>query len=261
MGLRSFAILLLATPLMAQPAGSSIVQRSGFIFRGTVQEVGASNVKAVPRGPRTLVVKVDEILKSPQTLEALKGKTITVQQQRNTTLKKGQQAVFYTTGWMYGENVAVKEVGTVSARVSNKTLQDQIALAEQQTADQALAARIANSPLVITGKVREITPLISKEESARRSEHDPEMWRAIVEIATVEKGTKPELNTVPVLFAHSTDERWYFSPKYSPDDEGIFLLHAEPAAANAGAYSTLDRLDFQPSNRLDLVRRLIKSGR
>ena len=256
------AALCFVLPLAAQPApgDTGLVERSGFIFRGTVRETGASNVKALPAGPSTIVVRVDEILKAPQALESVRGREVTVQEPGPSKFKTGQQAVFYTSAYLYGENVAVRELAVNTRAVDGKTLSGQIADTQRQSAERALSARIASATLVVSGRVVEVSPLISREESARRSEHDPEYWRAMVEIAAVLKGQKPENNRVSVLFAHSTDERWYFSPKYTQNQEGIFLLHPVTAGMPSGVDgTTLDRLDFQPPSQLDLVRGLVSA--
>lgn len=267
MNVRTFLIatILLRTlaPLAAQPAiNAALIQRAGFIFRGTVQKAAASNVKALPGSANTIIVRVDEILKSPKALESVLGKDVTVQLQRASTLKEQQQAVFLTSGFLYGENIAVKEVSTVTARVDSKTLATQITQAGVQSSEQALLARIVSSTLVITGKVVELTPLISKEASLRRSEHDPELWRADVEIATVEKGQKPDSGRIAVLFAKSDDERWILSPKYTVGQQGIFLLHSDAAKLiGQSGLSTVNQLDFQPASQIETVRRLIKTPR
>src|SRR5262249_1196617 len=77
------------------------------------------------------------------------------------------------------------------------------------------------------GRVAGVAPFTSSEASARRSEHDPELWRADVEVIAVLKGQRPGSGRVQVYFAHSTDERWILSPKYTAGQEGIFLLHTE----------------------------------
>jgi hypothetical protein len=255
--LRSLAPLAAQTPITAAQ-----IQSAGFIFRGTVQKAAASNVKALPSSANTIVVRVDEILKSPTALESVLGKDVTVQLLRPSTLKEQQQAIFLTSGFLYGENIAVKEVRTVTSSVDSKTLAGQIAQASVQSSDQALSARIANSALIITGKVVEVAALISKEAALRRSEHDPELWRAEIEIATVEKGQKPASGRVTVYFAKSDDERWILSPKYTTGQEGIFLLHSDAARLiGQTGFSTLNQLDFQPANQIETVRRLIKTPR
>jgi hypothetical protein len=257
------AALCAMGPLAAQPApDAGLIERSGFIFRGTVKQIGASNVKALPASPSTIVVQVDEVLKAPQPLESIKGREVTVQEPAASKLKAGQQAVFYTAAYLYGENVAVKELAANTRAPESKTLQTSIADSQRQSAERALAGRIASASLVVSGRVVEVSALISSEESMRRSEHDPEYWRAVVEVGTVLKGQAPTSNRVTVLFAHSTDERWYFSPKYTQGQEGVFLLHPVAAGMPTGVDgTTLDRLDFQPMGQLDQVRALVQAGR
>ena len=258
-------------PLAGQPNpdDADLIQRSGFIFRGTVQKSGASNVKSLAGSPSTNIVRVDEIMKAPKEFSSLLNRDVTVQMRGDSSLKEGQRATFYTTGWLYGDNLAVKEIAVITGQTDNQSnLKSQIAATERLAAEQVLAARIGSAVLVISGKVTSVRPLISQRQSARRSEHDPELWRAEVDIAAVEKG--PQANTqeanarrqVTVFFAHSQDERWYFSPKFSPGQTGIFLLHTEEVETiKRPGYTALNRLDFQPSSEINLVRRLIGSGR
>jgi hypothetical protein len=254
-----------AFPIAGQPASPApaVIQRSGFIFKGTIQKLASSNVSSLPENASTIIVRVDEILKAPPALASYRGRDVTVQLvQRGSRFRQGQQAVFYTTSLLYGENLAVKEVTTVTAQADVRGLASQIAQSERQAAEQALAARLVSSALVITGRVADVAAFTSREASARRSEHDPELWRAEVEVIAVLKGQRPGNSRVPVYFAHSTDERWILSPKYTPGQEGIFLLHTEEMARIAQpGYSTLDRLDFQPTSQLDVVRRLLTTRR
>ena len=69
-----------------------------------------------------------------------------------------------------------------------------------------------------------------------------------------------------ILFPSSTDEYWYDSPKFSSGDEGVFLLQQNqqergPRQHRVRAYTALDPLDFQPKQRLDEIRSLLKRGR
>lgn len=254
-----------AFPIAGQLGAQSptLIQRSGFIFKGTVQRLASSNVRSLPESPSTIIVRVDQILKGPKALESFTGRDVTVQLlQRASRFRQGQQAVFYTTSLLYGENLAVKEVSTVTAQSDVRSLASQIAQGERQATEQALGTRIASSVLVLSGRVVEVAAYTSREESARRSEHDPELWRADVEVITVVKGQRPSSGRVPVYFAHSTDDRWILSPKYSPGQEGVFLLHTEEMAQIAQpGYSTLDRLDFQPMSQMEVVRRLVNARR
>jgi hypothetical protein len=251
-------------PLAGQPGPGDAdrIQRSGFIFRGTVQRSGASNVKTLAGSPSTNIVRVDEVLKAPKELSSLTGRDVTVQMLNASSLKEGQQAVFYTTGWLYGDNLAVKEIAVVTDQVDSQNLRTQIATSERLAGEQALGARVASAVLVITGRVASVRPLVSERQSARHSEHDPDFWQADVDVTTVEKGQLSNTRRVTVFFAHSKDERWLLSPKFSAGQSGIFLLHTEELESiKRPGYTALDRLDFQPSSESSLVRRLIGSGR
>ncbi len=116
-------------PLAGQPSpgDADLIQRSGFIFRGTVQKAGASNVKALAGSPSTDIIRVDEILKAPKELSSLVGRDVTVQMRSASSLKEGQQAVFYTTGWLYGDNLAVKEIALVADQADSQSLRSQMA--------------------------------------------------------------------------------------------------------------------------------------
>ena len=60
-------IVVSCAPVKAppQPAVSDLVEKSGFIFEGTVAELGAATVPGIPVSPHTAVVKVDKVLKGP----------------------------------------------------------------------------------------------------------------------------------------------------------------------------------------------------
>src|SRR5437870_3694243 len=92
-------------------AAPAQAQQATFTFEGTVQRVGASTMAAVPASNRTLVVRVDRVLQAPAGMSGLEGQEITVQLQSRNTLKAQDRAVFYTVGWLYGESLAVREVG------------------------------------------------------------------------------------------------------------------------------------------------------
>jgi len=252
-------------PLAGQPipGDTDLIQRSGFIFRGTVQKSGASNVKSLAASPSTDIVRVDEILKVPKEFLSLAGREVTVQMRSAGSLKEGQQAVFYAIGWLYGDNLAVKEIGIVTGQVDSQSLRSRIGAAERLASEEALSARISTAALVISGRVVSVRPLVSQRESLRHSEHDPEFWQADVDVLTVEKGQSANApRRVAVFFAHSKDERWLLSPKFSRGQTGIFLLHTEELQTiKRPGYTALNRLDFQPLSETGTVRRLIGSGR
>jgi len=256
------ALLGAALPAAGSVVEDAVAQSAGLIFKGTVQKVGGSNVKTLPASENTVVVRVNELFKSPPALDSIAGRDVTLQQQGPSRLKKGQTAVFYASGFVYGENLGLKEVATVVARVDGDRVGDQIARLAREEAEQALAARVASAALVVAGEVLQVAP-VSAEGGRRTSEHDPELWRAELKVTSVEKGEPPAGGSVSVLFARSTDERWLFAPKLAAQEAAIFLLQADETVALLGrtGYSVLHRLDVQPSGALAAVHKALTTGR
>src|SRR5262245_61647012 len=96
------------------PAHSSeeeLVKQARFIFQGSVRKLKASNMSEVEDTSRTVIVRVDEIIQAPEALAGNVGRDITVKLSRGEKVKQGEQAVFYTNGWIFGENIAVESIG------------------------------------------------------------------------------------------------------------------------------------------------------
>src|SRR5881296_4427726 len=96
---------------VAQMSRATLVKQSDIIFIGTVTQVGAVAVPELPASPRTIVVRVDQVLEKPSAVALATGDSVTVETRRPGSLKAGTQATFYTTGWIFGRGVAVREVG------------------------------------------------------------------------------------------------------------------------------------------------------
>src|SRR6266702_3121301 len=83
------------------PAQSRVawVRQSDIIFAGTVTRAG--------------VIHVDQVFEKPDAVSLMKGDSVTVLPARagSPPLNPGMQATFYTTGWIYGRWITVREVG------------------------------------------------------------------------------------------------------------------------------------------------------
>jgi hypothetical protein len=91
-------------------------QAASFVFRGSVEAPGDSNV-GVPIEGRTAIVRVDEVLHAPAAFGDQQGQSITVVLSDPAPLSTGDRAVFFTNGWLYGETIAVVD-GAVEPRGS-----------------------------------------------------------------------------------------------------------------------------------------------
>src|SRR5437870_491541 len=108
-----FLAVLLALPgaaALGQMSQATLVKQSDIIFIGTVTQVGAVAVPEVPASNRTVVVHVEQVLEKPAAVALGAGDSVTVQTAQPGSLKPGSQATFYTTGWIFGQGVAVREV-------------------------------------------------------------------------------------------------------------------------------------------------------
>jgi|SRR5262245_5174014 len=245
---------------IAVPRLDDLVERAGLIFSGTVRRLSAAAMPGVPVSDATAVVAVDEVLRAPAVLGALAGSEVTVLLQKPRGTQAGSRAVFFTTAWLYGQSLAVTEVGRMS---SEGDLRRRIADASARNADRRLQARLDKADLVVSGRVAETRPV--QKRSRVVSEHDPHWWQAVIDVGAIDKG-RVQGPRLTVLFASSTDELWIDSPKLRPEQEGVFILQRDQQERGAPVfrvpgYTVLDPLDVLPTDQQDRVRSLIRKRR
>jgi hypothetical protein len=210
----------------------------------------------------TAIVVVGEVFTAPPQLGDYTGKEITIQLEHSEGVEDGLEAVFFTTSWIYGESLAVMEVGRIEGKVDAKEIREQIAQAELALADQALEERIALAELVILGTVVRTAPEMEYRQSMPVTEHTPDWWEATILVESVEKGQLSKTETQS-LFPNSRDEAWIESPKFREGQHGIWILQSDqeekgwPTMRIPG-YTALDPLDFQDASQLNRIRALIK---
>lgn len=252
-----------------------LAAKAEFIFKGTLQKANAVTMVAVPVTDKTVVVKVDEILRGPEALRDFVNKEITVQLIKPTEMKAGDQATFFTNAWLYGEGLAVVEVGRPAnaeraTRQASTPQNDEVAKAIAELGDKDLQKRVASSDLIVVGKVVSVIPsevmTAAAAQTTRLSEHDPQFLEASIQVEKAEKGTVSG-NTVKVVFPSSMDVMWHKAPKLKVGQEGAFILHTGEAQKVLGVaglpkvYSMLEPTDFQPKDRQEQLRKVIQSVR
>jgi len=250
---------------------AALVKQSDIIFIGTVTQVGAVAAPEVPASNRTVVVRLDNVLEKPAAVALAAGDSVTVETVRAGSVKPGTQATFYTTGWIFGRGVAVREVGHEPGR-SPVVVADQeaaVAKARLDLNDADLKAHIDRAAMVVEGRVQQVRPaeLAAAPAHPRRiTEHDPQWQEAIIQVQDPIKGAQPGEQVV-VRFPGSHDVAWVGTPKFAEGQEGTFLLHVDsttgsPQAMIAGrsvpAYTALHKLDVLSRQDATRVRRLIK---
>ncbi len=258
------AALVVATGLHAtsirQQAPTSVdsfTQSSHIVFIGRVAKVRATNVKALRATNATVVVRVEDLLDGPAAVAGLAGQDVTVELLRPNAMKPDQRAVFFANGVLFGEHLAVKEVGLLPppSTSGRAALRAQIARVRAQAEDESLRRRLTTAVLVMRGRVVEISPLPAAPVA---SEHRPDWAASLIEVDSVGKGTLDSMR-VTVYFPQSTDERWLLAPKFRTGDRGIWILHQESKfGLPHNALTALNPLDFEGAAEWAKIMRLLR---
>jgi hypothetical protein len=239
-------------------------RQSTFTFVGTVKELNAATMAEVPVTESTAVITVDEVLQAPPMLAGRVGTDITVQLSDAQQIREGQQATFFTNGWIYGEDIAVQEVGHVERRVDDEQAAELSTLSPDTRENRTLRLRqrLAEAEVVVLGMVTEIKFPEGYDTHGLVSEHAP-LWReATIQIQTVYKGDLPaDQDTVKVIYSRSEDIRWHRTPILDVGQKGIFVLNKrEIPELQREEYAALDRLDYQLPGQRDLIQTLLQDS-
>ena len=245
---------------------AALVRQSDIIFAGTVTRAGAG------------VIRVDQVFEKPAAVSLMKGDSVTVLPAHAGSLNPGMQATFYTTGWIYGRWITVREVGHEAIGPQLATVagtgtaqQDLVAKARQQVNDADLKARIQAAAMVVVGRVEQLRPMAYGRPGAparpkRFTEHDPNWQEAIIHVDEGLKGATAGERVV-VRFPGSRDVAFVGTPRFAAGQEGTFLLRKDTATGSplslmAGqtvqAYTALHRLDVLSKQDAQHVRTLMR---
>lgn len=235
----------------------ALVKQATFIFVGTVLRLKATTIPEVQPSDSTAVVRVDEVLEGAGAPPDLKGKEITVQLIEASSIKAGTETVFYTRGWLFGESMAVIEIGRPSEGQSSAQVRELVSATHQKMASDALLNDIASAEAIVVGTVTSVKPASIRHIG---SEHDPDWYEAEINVESVEKGNLPS-HTLTILFPHSDDVIWQSAPKFKQGQQGIWLLHRnqEKLPGISDRYTALKPLDFQTRESLERIRTLRKA--
>jgi hypothetical protein len=245
---------------------------------------------------RTIVVTVDQVLEAPANLAKLTGRQITVRLSGSAKVRTGQQLIFNTVSWIYGESMAMQSLSEEPVGAVHMASLGAPVDPVKRSAARRKRERFATADLVVSGKVMAVRlPLEARSNAEVRaagltkrpikpiSEHDPKWREAVVQVGDVHKGTHRKKEVV-VRFPSSMDVMWYHAPKFQPGQQGYFMLHktdaetapgggkkkASKGAARAAAvgaeptgekaYVALDPIDFQPFDEPGGVKTIIDAA-
>ena len=199
---------------------------AAFVFKGTLRKLRSATMAMVPVDDRTAIVRVDEILTAAAAFEGTTGQEITVRLSGEAAYQVGQQLIFHTNSWLYGDSIAVQSVkeepveGAPASRgkAAGSALKGSRAASEPE--------HFADADLVVRGKVMEVRlPSDARQSGPQKaggplgigpiSEHSPDWREAVVKVTDVVKGESADKQIV-VRFPYSTDIRWHRSRSWSP---------------------------------------------
>jgi len=238
--------------MMSQTGPGDLFKRSEFIFVGKALRPAMSNVGIVRASEATAVVKVEEVLHGTAAARDLQGRDVTVVLRPGERLEAGRAYFFFAARMLFGENVAMQEVGRIRLSEETEKLRAEIRAMSKEAAGMPLKTRLSGAMGVVVGTTTALAR--AKRRSYKWSEHDPDWWVAKFAISSAFRGdVKGE---VEVLFANSMDKAWYDAPKFRPGGTGILLLRREKVEDVDGDYFVaVDPLDLLPMGRLAEVRR------
>lgn len=272
--------------MAAIPRQTDAAQQPTFVFKGTIKKLRTATMKDVPVDERTAVVTVDQIISAPPDLAGYSGQDITVQLSGRQKVRVGQQMIFHTISWMYGDSIAVRSLSQELVKSSDAALLAAGDDPVERRAQREKREHFDAADLVVSGKVVAVR-LPDDSVSGRKqvsagvpgpiSEHDPKWSEAVIEVDKVHKGTLKKKQVV-VRFPASGDVLWHDAPKFQPGQEGYFMLHKDKAEAEAstakgakkqkrkvrdrgaaGSYQALDSADFQPYSEPGGIKTIIES--
>ncbi len=251
---------------MPEQSIEDLLSSSSIAFTGAVEAVARSTVAGVPVDERTVVVRVDQLLHGPPGMGIPAGSRVTMQLSPDLPpLANGDSATFFANGWIYGETLAVTEVGRaptaetagLSAHMSGLAAPvSPVEAAVAQLSQDEVVAHAREADAVIRGHV---VGLEHVPKEGPPGEHDADWWVATLEVDVVARGQLPEGaepgGTVRVLYANSLDIRWRQAPKPKAGQGGLWLLHETgKELAQVAPFELLHAIDRQPSMQLDALR-------
>ena len=140
---------------MTELSLQELATQATLVFRGTVEQLGATTMDAVAVAENIAIVRVDEVLEAPESLASLSGTDITIQFSASPPTQTRVKMIFFTRPWLYGDSIAVLELGRreIGEGPAADSLAQEITDVTQRKPDQALQDRLNEADAVVAGRV------------------------------------------------------------------------------------------------------------
>lgn len=234
---------------MALPRGFAasagrLARESRFVFSGSVDGSKRSSLSILAGGPGTIVTRVDDIHLAGADLRNQRDRLVTIVVADDAP-DAGERFVFFTNPIMFGETMAVREVGRIKQPDDVEALARLMEKTETEMADEELRDHVASTEAIVEGRVRSTRDL-STVSAETKGEHDADWWAATIRVARKLKGDVGA--EVDVRFPTSRDRRWFEVPRLRQGDQGVFLLHRDGEEHEGVHLALLHPDDFIPSD-------------
>ena len=234
---------------MALPRGfvasaQRLARESRFVFSGSRDASRQSSVSIFPGGPGTIVARVEEIHIAGDGLRDQRDRLVTIVV-ADEPPEPGPRFVFFTNPILFGETMAVHEIGRIKQPADMEALARLMEKTESEMGDERLRDHIASAEAIVAGRVQS-TRHLSTVNVETMGEHDPDWWAATIRVARKLKG---DVGTVvDVRFPTSRDRRWFQVPRLREGDDGVFLMHRDEEEHDGVDLALLHPDDFIPSD-------------
>lgn len=241
-----------------QAAFDELADSSPFVFIGEIARAGQSTVPTVPADETTVVVAVEEAIRTPPGFGSMVDQEITV---RLLTPIAAGRYVFFADPVAIGPGIAVQERAHLDA--GEQSARDQVDEVLARGYAARIAPRITTATVVALGTVGEVRAL----ESDAQQDDDSVAWAAApFQVEELVKGQG--VRSVPLVGPRTPTRRLPRTPTLRPDRYAVLILRPPPpealeAVAKRDRPRTLfveDTDDIQPPERLEDIRRIARES-
>jgi hypothetical protein len=239
----------MALPKTVAESVTRMARDARFIFTGTVEASAASSIGILTGNPNSKVVLVEHVHRAAPTLEGQAGQRVTVLSAEESGASG--RRVFFSNPILYGETVAVKELGSVEAPDAIEDVHSLVTALSDEAKTEELRQHLASAEAVLHGRVLS-RHRVSRATAANASEHDPDWWAAVVHVIASFKGRHE--GDITVRYPHSRDVRWHAVPKPQEGQEALFVLHRDGINLGEATLALIHPGDVLPADARELRR-------
>src|SRR4030095_7143336 len=124
-----------------------------FVFQGRIKKLKSATMKDLPVDARTVVVTVNQIIEAPRALADYNGRDVTVQLSTRQQVRVGQEFIFHTTSWIFGESIAVRSLTEEPVTRSRAAVLSAAVDPVERRAQRQKRVHFDAADLVVSGKV------------------------------------------------------------------------------------------------------------